>query len=422
MKKRPNQHQLEDLSRAKFQLCLPKNWVFRDKDKDYGIDGEIELFDKEGNSQGLMFYVQLKATGLKTKSSVLNVDFKIDTLNYYKQLEIPVLLARHSEKEDKFYLRWMNDIDLTFSKEGAKTFRIKLLESVIWDDNTSAKIEKTLLNVRLLKSGHFDFPISYSIILNEDEIQGLSNRLFKIELRNKLKELTNFLKFKKSNENPLFKVNINSNTLIVQPGILASTYFHGINRIKKDSFFNELSSAILLALATSMVSLGQVDKGGRIIFENQLEKILLEKEEIFMLLLPYLLKSSFFESTLNMINEGIDIEDKSFLRMPSVMILLLRLDVQGKRKKEIIESFFKTRLEKTKLTGINPLIATAYYNLGNYYKNNGRYSESISCYVNAKKNDKNYLKRSYFYKELGGYSSKSTGIKPHISSMKKHLI
>ena len=33
MPKRPKQHQLEDLSRAKFQLCLPEEWVLEIKTK-----------------------------------------------------------------------------------------------------------------------------------------------------------------------------------------------------------------------------------------------------------------------------------------------------------------------------------------------------------------------------------------------------
>ena len=45
MPKRVYQHEIEDSSRAKFQLALPRKWVFRDKAKDYGIDGEVELFD-----------------------------------------------------------------------------------------------------------------------------------------------------------------------------------------------------------------------------------------------------------------------------------------------------------------------------------------------------------------------------------------
>lgn len=41
MTTRLNQHQIENLSRAKFQLALPRQWVLRNKDKDYGIDMEI---------------------------------------------------------------------------------------------------------------------------------------------------------------------------------------------------------------------------------------------------------------------------------------------------------------------------------------------------------------------------------------------
>ena len=65
MPKRPKQHRLEDKSRIKFQDVLPEMWVYRDKDKDYGIDAEIELFDKDEKAQGIVFYAQLKATESK---------------------------------------------------------------------------------------------------------------------------------------------------------------------------------------------------------------------------------------------------------------------------------------------------------------------------------------------------------------------
>jgi len=41
MPSRVKQHQLEDISRSKFSLSLPREWVMRDKDKDYGIDAEV---------------------------------------------------------------------------------------------------------------------------------------------------------------------------------------------------------------------------------------------------------------------------------------------------------------------------------------------------------------------------------------------
>ena len=46
MPKRPKQHQVEDLSVVAFRKTLPRQWIYREKDKDYGIDGEVEIFDE----------------------------------------------------------------------------------------------------------------------------------------------------------------------------------------------------------------------------------------------------------------------------------------------------------------------------------------------------------------------------------------
>jgi hypothetical protein len=99
MPKRVSQHKIEDVSRLMFQLVLPRVWLFRNKDKDYGVDGEVELFDENGKPKGLVFWVQLKATESKEIETILNVDFRIDTLKYFKTLGIPVLLVRYSDVE-----------------------------------------------------------------------------------------------------------------------------------------------------------------------------------------------------------------------------------------------------------------------------------------------------------------------------------
>lgn len=213
MPKRPKQHQLEDLSRAKFQLCLPEEWVLRDKEKDYGIDCEVELFDRDEISTALLFYVQLKATSSKKRSEIFNVDFKVETLEYFKQLEIPVLLARYSQHLDKTYVKWVNEVDLTFAKEKAKTFRIKIEENNEWTEQSAKKIKNDLKNVRKLNSGSFNFPVSYSINFNDDNIQGLSNSQFKIQLRNQLGEFSDFLEFKSNDENYLINIRIEKNIL-----------------------------------------------------------------------------------------------------------------------------------------------------------------------------------------------------------------
>ena len=62
MGQRTRNHLIEDESRLFFKKSLPKFWVCRDKNDDYGIDCEVEIFDNKGNSTGLVFWVQLKGT------------------------------------------------------------------------------------------------------------------------------------------------------------------------------------------------------------------------------------------------------------------------------------------------------------------------------------------------------------------------
>lgn len=402
MPKRPKQHQLEDLSRAKFQLCLPEEWVLRDKEKDYGIDCEVELFDRDEISTALLFYVQLKATSSKKRSEIFNVDFKVETLEYFKQLEIPVLLARYSQHLDKTYVKWVNEVDLTFAKEKAKTFRIKIEENNEWTEQSAKKIKNDLKNVRKLNSGSFNFPVSYSINFNDDNIQGLSNSQFKIQLRNQLGEFSDFLEFKSNDENYLINIRIEKNILLVQTSILKGVYFHNLDKRPKEKFIEELSIDILLSLSMCMVMVGQIDYCGKIIFDNELEKKLIAKEELLLRLLPVLLSSSYFENTLDLINEALDNKENELLLFQAITSILLKSNTKIKKRIALIESFFKSQLEKAEKLNLESLIATSNYNLGNFYRSKSKHKESINHYVQAKKYDSNYVKRPYYYREIAG--------------------
>lgn len=80
LSKRTRSHRLEDISINKFNSLLPDLWVCRRKGKDYGVDLEVEIFDDDGDTTGLMFYVQLKATD--NPKLERSVSMKVDRLNY----------------------------------------------------------------------------------------------------------------------------------------------------------------------------------------------------------------------------------------------------------------------------------------------------------------------------------------------------
>ena len=114
MPTRSQSHQLEDRSRNAFRAALPKPWVFRDKQVDYGIDGELEIFDEQGRSTGLQALVQLKATAKATEPRPIK--YKIEWIKYYRSLDIPVLLVLWVENTNELFWQWVTQVDLFYKK------------------------------------------------------------------------------------------------------------------------------------------------------------------------------------------------------------------------------------------------------------------------------------------------------------------
>jgi len=105
---RSRSHQLEDLSIREFERLLPDAWVLRRKGKDYGVDLEIEVFDDDGKSTGLMFFVQLKATDDIAKAQ--SVPMKVDRLEYLASFDAPSMVVRYCEPSKTFYWLWLPEI------------------------------------------------------------------------------------------------------------------------------------------------------------------------------------------------------------------------------------------------------------------------------------------------------------------------
>ena len=398
---RPDQHKLEDLSRVKFQLILPNRWVYRDKDKDYGIDGEIELFDLEDKAQGLLFYVQLKATESKDETTIMNVDFSIETLKYYKKLEIPVLLVRYSEFRDCFYVKWIYNVDMFLSKKNAKTLRIKLEKEDLWTSSTSNEIEKQLLKLKKIKSGRFNFPISFTFTIKENYIHDISKSILQTQLKKELKSYSDTIELSSKDES-LLEIVLDKEKLKINLSDIAGCTFHSIHLREKEGFSERIAKDVLLGLSASMVQIGQIDYCGKIIFENKLQSRLIEMHDLLIYILPPLFKSSYFDDVLNLIGDFFDSEKSFEVTIISRVNILLSAKSESKTKIKAIEHFLTNRLHSAIKKNDNTLIGIAYYNLGNHYRGQGKFYESTTHYIAAKKYEPKYLNQDYYFSELAG--------------------
>jgi tetratricopeptide (TPR) repeat protein len=401
MTKRIMQHQLEDLSRYKFALSIPPKWVFRDKDKDYGIDGEVEIFNSEERATGLVFWVQLKATSSDKTRAIKGFDLSIETIKYYKRLEIPVLIARYSKHEDTFYVKWAHQIDTFYAKEKAKTMRVSFSEFDTLDEEKTEKIHEYLTQLRLVKSGSIQLPISVRISFTNETVCGVASSILLSKIRSEMNDFSNVLRLETDPKALSADIVLDESTLKVGFLDIVGCTFHSVDLMDVSTLAIDLIKDISLALSLSLSQLGYSDLAARIIFSYGLHDRLKTKHEVLERLLPCLLKSNYLKETLEMVNDVCDSVDNNFLEVITNSELLFMRNTKDLVKQECIEKFLKKNIERYKEKSPD-MYGISQYNLGNFYRSTNKCREAVKCLLIARRYEPKYYNQEYFYRELAG--------------------
>lgn len=163
MPTRARSHILEEESVRRFADTLPPGWVYRGKTPDYGIDGEVEIFDASGSSTGHSFNVQLRATSDAARAD--RVRLEVDELDYYHSLEVPTLVVRYCSPDGLIYWQWASNIASRVDiAEGQQTVTYRFDDGERWTQGTPDTIFRTLEVRRRLAS----FPPSKAVPLRVD--------------------------------------------------------------------------------------------------------------------------------------------------------------------------------------------------------------------------------------------------------------
>ena len=405
MTKRAKQHQLEDLSRAKYNLAIPSNWVFRDKDKDYGIDAEVEIFDDNDKATGLVYWIQLKATESKIEATSRKIDLSIESIKYYKKLDIPVLIVRYSKIHDCFYCKWAHEIDLYYAKKNAKTLRVSFSQDEKWDDQSPEKVKKYLSQIKTIKEGRFKLPIPLSFIIKESIVKKTPKGVLISSLRTALSEFSEFAVFKNDPEDSFLLICLSGDELTIRLSSIAGCTFHNIHKVKNENLAEDLVVSSLLGFAIALSQIGQFETMSRILLYKKIKERFFQNQQILFRLLPLILGTSYFSIALDAVSEAIENEQKDNLLEIVASAAVLFESNRDEAKLKAIESFFHKRLEKYLKIGENSQIGICHYNLGNHYRSRRdiKYNKkAIYHYLKARKYEKKYLNQYYYYHELGG--------------------
>ena len=397
MPKRHRSHQIEDISRRAFEDLLPERWVWRDKNKDYGIDGEVEIFDSKERDTGLVFWVQ-------NKNDILGVDLSVETLQYYKKLDIPVLLVRYSAIEEVCYIKWVDNFDPYYIKDGAKTVRIKFEESNKWNENSHQLIERKIIISKNLSAGKFQFPLTAFIEIKESTITNISRTFLLSKIRGDIQKYSEFIELTERKDDAIVNIIVTKRELKINLFDVSGTTFHNLHKQNADELKNKITEDIILGFALTFIGIGQADLFARVFVESNVLNRLYAREDILIHYLPILLTSSHFRPVLDSVSDFLDkVENEKLEIITRILLLRLRsLKQNSETDKAAIENFMQRSIARSQRSNKPDGIGVEYYNLANHYFSTNDYHNAVLHYIQAKRFEPDYLNRPYFYRELAG--------------------
>ena len=409
MPKRTREHILEEESRKYFEDLVPNHWVIRKPDPDYGIDAEIEIFDKDGSSTGLMFFVQLKATDEKRLPKALKLTFKKDMLRYYYRLDLPVLVARYHSPTRSLFTRWAHSIDLYYSAPDATTYTINFPEDSRWEEDTPRLIEKYLEQWRKLKTA---LPLPVELSLHYD-VQ-FSDNTYLLKLESKLRELIKEQGLPiclTSEERTDFTAQLLIAPTEVKITILEKNTFVIHNLEGKDGKYVEscLPYDLLCIVGCSFFLTGRKNIAFQILTENLPFSALIESTSFLILLASFIGSEKDFHTAIILIEKTLttDRPDKNGIANNVFTLVLapghLRFGCPQNLQKRFADVLLKL-CKGAEDEGQKEAASINYYNIANAMRSSKFFSERqvISWYKRAARLWEDYLNREYYWAEIGG--------------------
>lgn len=132
--KRPQAHNLEELSKRFFRQALPRNWTSEKPEADYGVDLRVDIFEGE-YAKGLELLLQLKASESSTEGENEQIPLKTATYNHLRNKLQVVMLVKYVAEDSEAY--WILLADVPEPNQEQKTFTVNIpkrntLSSINW--------------------------------------------------------------------------------------------------------------------------------------------------------------------------------------------------------------------------------------------------------------------------------------------------
>ncbi|KQI70677.1 hypothetical protein AN191_16560 [Loktanella sp. 5RATIMAR09] len=367
---------------------LPDAWVLRRKDKDYGVDLEVEVFDDHGRSTGLMFFVQLKATDDITKAQ--SVPMKVDRLEYLASLDAPSMVVRYCEPNKTFHWLWLPEIYARNAppKTDTMTIRFKLTDG--WDDDTVDGIPETLRTFRTLRTRSRSIPFGFDVHCDPTQ----SNAAFALNVA--VSEIVGISSRFTTNCNPgiclPLRISLKGEILRVSIDSIASISI-AIDPSDQDETMQILSYVIACMAHRSNFNEHLHDLAD--FFAR--EKLSCESRELASVVASSVVDHCEIAATLASINGIHERQDDNYSRY---IHALLSCPAPHEKKLSALQRFYQDAIDAHATRSVREQ-AVIHYSFGNSLRVAFEYQAALKQYNLARRKYPEYLRKGYFLAELG---------------------
>lgn len=406
MPKRPKEHQVEDLSVLALRRILPREWVYREKSHDYGIDGEIEIFDENGYATGVLFYVQLKATDATDNQHKRRVQLSNSAINYYQSLKNPVLIVRYAEETKTLFYRWAHKIDRYRQKEGASSFSFMMEDDEIFTSEIPFKLEKQLVRLRRLESADNILPLKIFFDFTFSKMCNMNPSRFTSNLRRVVSSKSNLIQIVYDKDVAEAIISLTDDTLSVEILEKAGFFLHHID---DTPYLNteELIGDIFISLSVALLTFRKEQNAIMILESLAFSSSALKNTQIaFTFINIYILKGNPYKALElweNIPKETKDIGD--YIAFQMLILSASKYNVYegtDAYQKYLLNSISEYKLIDTFTEEEKANLGTLHYNYANFLRSDGKFEDSVHNFEKALEYNPHYYKEDYIFKEMAG--------------------
>lgn len=401
MPKRPRQHQLEDESRTAFRASLPPQWVFRDSVPDYGIDGSVEVFDEGGKSTGRSFLAQLKATDEPNLDLALAVSFRQETWDYYRSLDLPVLVVRYHAPSRKLYARWFHTFDPYYARKGRKSFTFRLLPEDEWQERTPKRLIADLETLRQIRSPQLLLPLSLQLVLREPELHGIPSGKIALAIRQLVERLAGVLRIADSPEGAIGSIELSNEKVVVTLGGKSSFTLHTAKGYPREKASEQFQYDVLVSIGLAVDHSGHSEVGARLIAEYAANSLVISQPEAAVRMIGCMARAHRVTEALELSERMLRDERAMLAAEMLVVVPLLLGESLSATELEHFRRFLERRIHVAGESGDRLKAAAAHYTLANHLRTSSN-RLAVHHYKKALEYDPGYAGRPHFCQELAG--------------------